>query len=184
MGGIGSGRKPLNLVGMTFNRLTVESFFGKDCRGEYIWNCLCICGNVRKVRSSDLRSGHNKSCGCFNRDRFRRCRIRPGAAFRHVRDTYKRSALKKGFVWELTDEQFESIITKPCYYTGRPPSKQFVARSGEVFTYSGIDRKDSKKGYTLDNCVPCCTEVNYTKLDTPYDTFLQMVKEIAQWKRL
>lgn len=31
-----------------------------------IWNCSCDCGNITTAKTSDLKSGHKKSCGCLN----------------------------------------------------------------------------------------------------------------------
>lgn len=53
-----------DLTGQKFGRLTVlhlEEQKGKN----YIWLCKCDCGNLTKVSSSNLRSGHTKSCGCL-----------------------------------------------------------------------------------------------------------------------
>ena len=33
----------------------------------------------------------------------------------------------------------------------------------EPFKYNGIDRINNSKGYTIDNCVPCCFMCNYSK---------------------
>lgn len=54
-----------NLLGKTFNSLTVIEFSGKNKRGKYQWLCKCDCGNERIVTSSDLKTGHIKSCGCY-----------------------------------------------------------------------------------------------------------------------
>lgn len=29
-----------------------------------MWKCLCTCGNYKECRTSSLKSGNNKSCGC------------------------------------------------------------------------------------------------------------------------
>lgn len=33
-----------------------------------MWECLCDCGEVRKVRSCHLVNGHTTSCGCYSKD--------------------------------------------------------------------------------------------------------------------
>lgn len=55
------------MIGQTFNLLTVVASAGKDKHRELLWNCLCECGNTTVVRSSKLRSGRTKSCGCLQR---------------------------------------------------------------------------------------------------------------------
>ena len=54
------------LVGRIFGRLTVVSKCeGQISHGSSIWNCLCECGNTKKVVSSNLLNGGTKSCGCL-----------------------------------------------------------------------------------------------------------------------
>lgn len=57
-----------NLINQKFNYLTVigraESPSTTN-RAAYWW-CKCDCGNYIKVKTSDLKSNHTKSCGCYN----------------------------------------------------------------------------------------------------------------------
>jgi hypothetical protein len=55
----------LNFIGQQFSFLKVVSL-GKDRskEGRRIWECLCICGNMKKVTTKDLIEGNIKSCGC------------------------------------------------------------------------------------------------------------------------
>lgn len=58
---------PLNLTAQTFGRLTVlerAPAGGKRPR----WRCRCQCGSIKDVSTSDLRSGHAKSCGCARKE--------------------------------------------------------------------------------------------------------------------
>jgi hypothetical protein len=54
------------LVGQKFNSLSVLEFVGTKNK-YHIYRCLCDCGEETVVRSSYLRSGHTKSCGCLTR---------------------------------------------------------------------------------------------------------------------
>ncbi len=45
-----------------FNHLRVIELKGKNARGIIEWNCLCDCGNLRKVSSAKLTSGRVTSC--------------------------------------------------------------------------------------------------------------------------
>ena len=42
----------------------------------------------------------------------------------------------------------------------------------------GIDRKDNNKGYTNDNCVPCCGFCNKMKMDHSIDEFYSQIIRI------
>ena len=52
-----------NVVGLTFNRLTVTSR-SKTLNSQIYWLCRCICGNEVEVRHGNLISGNTRSCGC------------------------------------------------------------------------------------------------------------------------
>ena len=43
---------------------------------------------------------------------------------------------------------------------------------------NGIDRIDSSKGYSVDNCVPCCAKCNYAKHDLSIDDFKNHIEKI------
>lgn len=58
------GRKPLELSGKRFGRLTVLGY-SHNYNGFTYWNCLCDCGNETVVRGVRLTHGKTKSCGCL-----------------------------------------------------------------------------------------------------------------------
>lgn len=78
--------------------------------------------------------------------------------------------------FELELEDFEKIVLSNCYYCGAEPGRLF-SRSKEVKT-NGVDRKDSKIGYTLDNCVPCCTTCNIMKQKMSVKDFYLHIRDI------
>lgn len=57
----------IDLTGQKFGRLTVISRNG-SAGGKRKWLCECDCGNTTTVTTTDLRSGHTTSCGCFHRE--------------------------------------------------------------------------------------------------------------------
>ena len=86
------------------------------------------------------------------------------AMMREVIATYKRDAKRRGFDWKLTEDQFFGITQKDCFYCGsRPENIANRNRKNGPYIYNGIDRKDNKKGYTLDNVVACCKFCNRKK---------------------
>lgn len=59
--------------GETFGRLTVIDLAYSARRrngkaGERIMLCRCECGNKVDVKTSNLKSGNTKSCGCYKSD--------------------------------------------------------------------------------------------------------------------
>lgn len=63
-----TGNRFKNLTGKKFGKLFVLYTPKKATNGNYLWKCLCDCGNYTVVRSAGLQSGNTKSCGCLQRD--------------------------------------------------------------------------------------------------------------------
>jgi hypothetical protein len=57
--------KPKNLIGKTYNELTVKKCVGKNKWHNYLWLCDCSCGGTHITTGGDLKSGRVKSCGCL-----------------------------------------------------------------------------------------------------------------------
>lgn len=84
---------------------------------------------------------------------------------------YKRRAKTNGTDFLLTYEEFMSFYQKPCSYCG-----------SEITTI-GIDRVNSKIGYLLDNCKPCCSVCNVMKLDMNLDKWMLHMLKIIMFYR-
>lgn len=54
-----------NLIGQRFGRLVVLKATEERKNDDIMWECLCDCGNIHKVRTSSLKNGHTVSCGCY-----------------------------------------------------------------------------------------------------------------------
>lgn len=57
-----------DLTGKRFGRLTVLKHDYVDYNGISFWKCVCDCGNEVVVRSTSLKNGMTKSCGCYKRE--------------------------------------------------------------------------------------------------------------------
>lgn len=143
----------------------------------------CQCGVERKVNARALRDGYSKSCGCLkaevNRARLAVTNVKPGAPFRKLLAGYQYAAAERGLAWELSDEYFAALTVCACHYCGAPPLKVEQSNSGERYTWNGIDRKDSSKGYTAGNCVPCCETCNRMKMSMDFEEFVAQCRCIA-----
>ena len=139
------------MLGSTYGRLTVQNF---SHTGEYytkFYKCSCSCGNYVVVSQGHLRSGHTKSCGCYqveNPSRLThgdagtslykvyyamlgRCHVPEDSGY------YKYGA--KGITvcteWRDSYELFKDWATSHGYQKGLT-----------------IDREDGTKGYSPQNC--------------------------------
>ena len=144
------------------------------------YKCKCECGKEKIVSWDNLHTGGVKSCGCLI-GVFNKARKIPSekVSFNKLFGSYQQGAKARGFNFELSVEDFKNLTKQDCYYCGCPPTNILCLRKGESgYTYNGIDRIDSKKGYLKNNCVSCCTKCNRMKLDYNVLDFLEQIKKI------
>lgn len=174
----------IDLTGQRFGRLLVLERNGHR-RSFVAWRCLCDCGKEHTVSGLKLYTRRSKSCGCLRdegppehiRKAASERAIKPGTARKAALNTYKSGAKSRGLVWELSDNDFTRLTSGDCHWCGRPPSNTYKSKRSE-FRYSGIDRVDNLKGYTVENTVPCCRMCNQMKLHYSVQEFLNAVKRI------
>ena len=181
--------KMISIVGRRYGKLEVKEFLGtrkrKNRPGTVSWwRCLCDCGKETSLPKSSLISGLTTSCGCTLRDATIASNIRRrkfNSAFRNLLCRYKNTARKKGLEFTLTDEQFRTLTSSPCHWTGRSPSRKVTTKCHhDEYIYNGIDRLDSEQGYTLENCVSSCYDANSAKSTLSVEEFLQLCHEVVE----
>jgi len=171
-----------------YGRLTVLNRAGtKD--GKALWFCRCECGNFVIVSGGCLRKGNTRSCGCLQKEtRSQIGRLPKGeASFNQALRRLKHSAERRNLEWILSKEEVKNLITEPCYYCGAKPrihnDSNHKSCNGN-FPYTGIDRIDSSKGYTLENVVSCCSDCNYMKHTLSTDEFKKHIIKIYNYLNL
>jgi hypothetical protein len=66
------GRSRSNLIGKTFNRLTVKNLYKINDKSIYYYMCDCNCGNKNiVVNGTYVKNGYTKSCGCLNKEKIK-----------------------------------------------------------------------------------------------------------------
>lgn len=78
-----------DLTGRRFGRLTVVEFYGNDRNGRTQWLCECDCGNMKIVRSFDLKGGKVVSCGCYWKERLVECNTKHNMCNTHSKLYYE-----------------------------------------------------------------------------------------------
>lgn len=170
-----------DLTGLKFNRLTVLNFSYSKYRQRF-WLCKCDCGSSKEVFASTnwLKFGKIKSCGCLKLE-FLKKGCKEGDACRNsVIHNYKLGAKRRNLEWNLSKTECIELLQSNCQYCGIEP-KQVFKRKGctSSYVYNGIDRLDSCKGYTSDNCVPCCKDCNRAKWQMTIEEFKDWLKRIC-----
>jgi len=182
------------MINRKFGRLTVikeekNPPRRKGINGKF-WLCKCDCGKLVKHFGIILTRSKSavKSCGCLRSDKLRdRVRLKFGeSAKNRLFTSYMRRAKNKHIPFTLTRKQFFKIVKLPCHYCGIKDSQNTKTISPHSYghiTYTGIDRKNNSKGYTLRNSLPCCRQCNLAKYTFSYKEFLSYLKRVANFRK-
>ena len=182
--------KVINEAGNTFGQWKVIARAENKKDGSARWLCVCACGTERAVSANTLREGTTLSCGCALKT-FRKESRSPNTIEKTIFRGYRTGALSRGHVFELTLKEVEKLLYSDCAYCGDSPSdiKYFNTKNnGKDQTHfiltNGIDRVDNTKGYTLENCVPCCKMCNQLKSNHTLEAFFEKISKINNKRML
>ena len=81
---------------------------------------------------------------------------------------YQVSATDKRLDFTFSLEEYEQLVTLPCYYCGIIEERRF----------NGIDRMNSTEPYIQSNCVSCCTMCNMMKGSSGPNVFIHRAEHI------
>jgi hypothetical protein len=171
--------------GQKINHFVVIELHHQDKRWRRHWLCKCRCGKQKVVQGSLLTSGNTKSCGCWSKEAARLRSLPHGVAARNqVFAGYRHKAKKSGMPFSITQEQFGRIAAQPCFYCGSLPSNVGRSQNGTGdFVYSGIDKIDPRRGYTVSNTVSCCHICNFAKSNRSQGEFISWIRRTYEHLR-
>lgn len=87
-------------------------------------------------------------------------------------NVYRKNAKEQRKInFELSNMEYKQLNEGICFYCGQSNFK--------YYNKIGIDRKNSDKGYTLDNCVSCCSCCNYLKNEISFELFFKHIEKIV-----
>lgn len=169
--------KLIDLTGKIFGRWIVIKRNYPDKNHKLRWLCRCDCGTEKIVYGQDLRTGHTKSCGCL---KIEKSRLIFGLSnLRTLILHYKYNAKKRGYNFDLTEEQFKEISQKDCYYCGTKPNNTSTGkRTFGDYIYNGLDRIDNNKGYIIENIISCCKICNRAKDKMTLQEFQNWIEKV------
>ena len=176
----------IDLANKRFGKLLVLKRAKNTNRGQTRWKCRCDCGNTIITRSTNLRQGDTKSCGCSQKEIVQKQGLSNKlpdnqSAKNRLYDSYKKSAKNREIFFDLTQKQFESFLQQTCFYCGQVPTTLFNWDGRSNFLYNGIDRVDNSKGYVSENCKSCCSTCNFMKREMSKDCFLNHINQIYKF---
>lgn len=145
-----------DLTGLRFGLLTVINRVENSAAGRARWLCRCDCGGEKTVASAELNRGRTRSCGCLALAQKR-------AAAQSKRHAYSRSSMtgeKRSWENMLARCQNKDHKSYPRY-GGRGITvcarwlSSFVNFANDMGLRPAgctLDRIDSNKNYTPENC--------------------------------
>lgn len=136
-----------DLTGQKFGRLEVLEY--SRANNGAVWKCKCDCGNIVEVKATSLRSGHSKSCGCYNRDRYTKHGMSRTYLYRRYNSIKRRCSGK--------DEEHNAYYSEKGIMMCDEWKNSFQAfydwaMSNGYKPELSIDRIDGSKGYSPENC--------------------------------
>jgi len=136
----GLGSQPEDLTGQIINGLEFIESTGQTSHTTYIWKLKCYCGQYFECRSSDIKSGSTRSCGCLRFTEYQGIKFR---SFYEVCVAIKLNILNTK--WEYENELPIIINNKlhkyyPDFYL--PDEKRYIEVKGRQF-YGVNHKKDS-----------------------------------------
>jgi hypothetical protein len=153
----------VDITGQRFGRLIALEYSHTDNGKKAVWLCKCNCGNICSVRAKDLRSGNTKSCGCYAVDVAKEVNTKHGASKTRL---YNIHSMMKNRCSNPRDSHWEWYGAKGvtvCKEWQRfEPFRDWALANGYAENLV-IDRKDSSKGYSPDNCQWITQSENATK---------------------
>lgn len=145
--------KTRDLIGITFGRLTVIEWAGRD-RGNHAWKCLCECGNYIVARSGPLGAGVTKSCGCLAREQRQQFKIEAKTHGNSQTATYGAWSRMKSKCQNDKNPRYRDYGGRGITVCERwnDSFENFLADMGDKPAGTGLGRIDKSKGYAPENC--------------------------------
>jgi hypothetical protein len=142
-----------------------------DC--HTYWYVQCSCGNTTYTRADSLKALKSRQC--------KKCKhleqTKNDFALNTVYLNYQKGANRRGLNFELSKDKFQELISRNCFFCGTSPATIWKYAHTPLI-YNGIDRLDNSRGYSEDNCVPCCKTCNYAKQTMSVEEFLAWITKV------
>ena len=175
--------KKIDLVGKRFGKMIViEEINSTKC------HCLCDCGNYKVCRRKRLLDGRNTSCGCFmNRSGpdngyWKGYEDITGSFWGSIRSGAENRKIELSIsikeAWEIFIKQ-----NRRCALSGvllNMPERQY-SKDEQCENLASLDRIDSSKPYTKENCQWVTREINKMKMDMKEKRFIQVCKAVGEY---
>lgn len=155
----------------------------KNKEGKWFTRVKCKCGFESVIRNAYLNSGKTNSCEA--------CRAKKVGEMNSTQDPWWSEmnylsliAKNRNLEFTLTPQDVKELSVKNCNVCGRKPymkSRCNLAKLKNIFRNS-IDRIDSDKGYTIENCQTLCWDCNRWKGKLTQKEFDLIIKKVVKFQ--
>jgi len=166
--------KRCKICGKTYLPASGNQEYCLGCREEHRKEQRRVSKKKYYQEHTEKERAYSRKYSYEHKDKIRKYREKYLKTVRGQYFAYKAEATRarRQIRWELTIEEFGKIIKKPCYYCGEIKDK-----------FSGVDRIDSDKEYTVGNCVPCCTICNHMKWIMSPKEFVERCERVVKYSK-
>lgn len=178
----GGGYNKVNLQGQRFGKYLVVGMAASDKNGNSKWKCRCDCGTLKNIGRAALTRYQALSCGkCTRRYNWKGYGEISGYYFNRARHGAKR----RGLEFNITIEEIWNLFLKQdrkCALSGLP--LVFISNAYGKHKHeqtASLDRKDSSKGYTLDNVQWIHKDINFMKQSNSDEYFINMCRAVSNY---
>ena len=182
--------KVLELTGQRFGRLTAIRREGTSNDGKALWTCRCECGSLVTTKSTLLKSGRTRSCGCLQRETV-------VAINKACKTTHLSTKSRLYSEWRGMRRRCSENNTEKCkYYADRGITvcdewrNSFVAFRDWALANGyrddlTIDRIDNDGNYCPENCRwTTVAEQNRNRSCTRIITHDGQTRTLAEWSKI
>ena len=126
-------------------------------------SCCAMCNFMKGCLHKDIFTQRVEHIATYNK--FAEGTLYPNAFkdYNPYYESYILRADKKGFIFDINEELFDTITSCPCYTCGKISTHEHQ---------NGLDRIDSSIGYIENNVYSCCGNCNYMKNNYSYKIFI------------
>lgn len=176
-------------IGDRVGRLTVAKKIKRDGKNSVYWECLCDCGNNKKIILSGcaIKNNKPKSCGCSKNPigkmhyKYSGYKDMSGKFFYRI----KKNAEVRNIEFKITKKQIWDLLKQQdnkCALSGMDlhfgVNSKFKEKKIECT--ASLDRIDNTKGYIKENVQWLHKHINIMKRNHSQKYFLDICRKIAK----
>ncbi len=171
-----------DLTNKVHNGILFKEYIGQNKQRCFKYKLICYCGNEFIAEGNDITSNRIKSCGCAKTTAAKGRANYNQSGEKNIYGDYRVKAKQRGHDFNISFDNFKKLLYQNCFYCDSVPMNVKKLKNNEVFKYNGVDRKDNKVGYSIDNCVSCCYICNQAKHSLTLEYFTKWIETVIQAK--